>query len=348
MFSCQRKHHDSKPFTALNSHTQNNNVSKKKKKKKVPCVLDQSKALIIAEKQCYIARINICYGNPPIETSSLDCLSSGRRLPCSLCLARQGGGSLVFPPSPLPTGSTQLPVLTAQKATTLQKLSLPKKDKLTKKERAVAEKHLLNFGESIRKLERWSNVHKYRARTSYFPSHIVSSLLDRLLIIHFPSDVEQVLRGAWHYYSTHGSALFDSIIAIQVVILVERNQARGIMGAKQREKRKVARVTDSEDEDVSGPILSHAGPSEQPIDNPLQEEHADVSLSRKRQALEEITVNAKRQRAPRAAQPGVAEVSESYGPRYRTRAGRPPEASAGGDEGKENRGQRVSARLRKR
>ena len=34
-------------------------------KKKVPRVLDKSKALIIAEKQCYIARINICYGKPP-------------------------------------------------------------------------------------------------------------------------------------------------------------------------------------------------------------------------------------------------------------------------------------------
>ena len=35
------------------------------------------------------------------------------------------------------------------------------------------------------------------------------------------------------------------------------------------------------------------GPSKQPIANPPQEEHADGSLSRKRQALEEITVNAK-------------------------------------------------------
>jgi hypothetical protein len=150
LFSCQCQYYDTKPFTALNSHTQNNNVSKKKK---VPCVLDKSKALIIAKKQCYIARINICYGNPPIEMSSFDCLAAGRRLTCSLCLARQGGGSLVFPPSPLPVGSTPLPVLTTHKATSLPKLSLPKKDKLKKKERVVAEKHLLNFGESIRQIE---------------------------------------------------------------------------------------------------------------------------------------------------------------------------------------------------
>ena len=40
-------------------------------------------------------------------------------------------------------------------------------------------------------------------------------------------------------------------------------------------------------------IAAPTGPSKQPIDNPLQEEHADGSLSRKRQALEEITINAK-------------------------------------------------------
>jgi hypothetical protein len=168
-FSCQCKYYDSKPYM------QNNNLLKKKKK--VP-----SKALIITKKQCYIAHINICYGNPPIETSSLDCLAAGRRLPYLLCLAQQGGGSLVFPPSPLPTSSTPFPVLTAQKATTLPKLPLPKKDKLKEKEQVVGEKHLLNFGKSIRQIEQWLNVHKYRAHSSYFPSQIVSSLLDRFSV----------------------------------------------------------------------------------------------------------------------------------------------------------------------
>ena len=132
-------------------------------------------------------------------------------------------GSLVFPPSPLPTCLTPLPAWTIQKATALLKLSLPKKDKLGKKEQAVAEKHLLNFGESIQQKERWSDVHKYQARSSYFPSQIVSPLLDRLLIIRLPFNVEQVLYALWHYYLSHGSALFDSIISIWAVILVERN-----------------------------------------------------------------------------------------------------------------------------
>ena len=74
-----------------------------------------------------------------------------------------------------------------QKATALPKLSLPKKDKLKKKEWAVAEKHLLNFGESIQQKEQWLDVHKYQAHSSYFPSQIESLLLDQLLIIHFPS-----------------------------------------------------------------------------------------------------------------------------------------------------------------
>ncbi|KAF8952160.1 hypothetical protein BDZ97DRAFT_1632257, partial [Flammula alnicola] len=72
--------------------------------------------------------------------------------------------------------------------------------------------HLLEFGDSIRQMERRSDSHKYRLRSSYFPLDVSSSILDKLFVIHFPSDLEDLLDNSWIYYGTHGSALYNSII----------------------------------------------------------------------------------------------------------------------------------------
>ncbi|KIK00101.1 hypothetical protein K443DRAFT_101047, partial [Laccaria amethystina LaAM-08-1] len=66
-----------------------------------------------------------------------------------------------------------------------------------------------------------SNTHKYRPRSSYFPSCILSLLLDKLLVIHFPSELENILDGSWSYYSSHGDTIFDSTIQIQTSITVQ-------------------------------------------------------------------------------------------------------------------------------
>lgn len=299
-------------------------------------MLDRSKALVIAEKSCYIACINTCYANPSLDPSCpdlsrLDCVAAGRQLPCSLCLPRLGNRPLVFPPSPLPVGSAPFPILTAPR-TSHRLPATPKKDKLKKKEREAAQKHLLNFGESIRQIERRSDTHKYRPRSSYLPSRVLSLILDKLLVIHFPSELDQLLNGSWSYYSSHGNALFDSIIEIQVSIAVQRN-TRG----KQLKKQHVAEATDDEDavEDLSNVEL----PEQTVGDAPEQPREPCVPpLGRKRQALEEVTNTTKRLRAPRAPQPSVAEVQESFGPHYRTRRSVIiAEASASNNSGKENR-----------
>ena len=318
--------------------------NRSKKKVKVPRAQDHSKALIITEKHCYIACVNTCYENPSLDPSHpdlsrLERLAAGRRLPCSLCLARWGAGPLVFPPSPLPAGFAPLPVLTAPRV--IPRSSTAKKDKLKKKERATAETRLLNFGESVRQIELRSNNHKYRPRSSYFPSRILSSILDALFIIHSPSDLEHILNDSWPYYSSHGTALFNSIIQVQTSITVQRNTARELTLVKRREKRQAARAVDNDLEDV---ILSDTEPSEQTIDEPA-EEPLDEFSSRKRQALEEITNTAKRPRAPRAAQPTVAQVLQDYGPRYRTRRSAHAEGSSVGVQGKENGGLRRSKRI---
>jgi hypothetical protein len=275
------------------------------------------------------------------DLSRLDCLAAGRPLPCSLCQTRRGVGTLVFSPSPFPTGLAPLPVLTAPRA--IPKSSTSKKDKLKKKEREAAEKHLLEFGESIRQLERRSDNHPYRPRSSYFPSRILSLILDTLLTIHFPSDLDRILNDSWAYYSSHGPALFDSILQIQTSITVQRNTARELTLAKRRTKRQATRAICNDDSGDLSSSNSDAEPSEKTIEEP-PEQHLDNSPGRKRQALEEMTNTAKRRRAPRAAQPSVSQVLQDYGPGYRTRRSALAEGSSGGSNGKENGGLRRSKR----
>lgn len=275
------------------------------------------------------------------DLSRLDCLAAGRPLPCSLCLARQGVGTLVFSPSPFPAGLTPLPVLTAPQA--IPRSSTSKKDKLKKKEREAAETHLLKFGESIRQLERRSDNHAYRPRSSYFPSRILSLILDTLLTIHVPSDLDHILNDSWAYYSSHGPALFDSILQIQTSITVQQNTARELTLAKQRAKRQATRAIGNEDSGALSSSNLNGEPSEETIEEP-PEQHLNNSPGRKRQALEEMTNTAKRQRAPRAAQPSVSQVLQDYGPRYRTRRSALAEGSSGGGDGKENGGLRRSKR----
>ena len=319
-------------YPAVTSPVQPKNCSRKKVK--APCVLDRSKALVITEKSCYIACINTCYANPSLDPSHpdlsrLDCIVAGRQLPCSLCLSCLGGSSPVFPPSPLPAGSAPLPSL--KEPQIIRKLATPKKNKLKKKEREVAEKHLLSFGETIRQTELRSTTHKYRPQSSYFPSRVLSLLLDTLLIIQFPSDLEQILNSSWSYYSSYGTALFDSIIQIQTSINVQRTSTRELTRVKQLAKRQAIKAIEDENS-------SNAEPTENFVEEPTEEplDTSEISLGCKRQALEEVTNTTKRRRAPRAPQPTVAQVQESYGPHYRTRQSVRVAESSGGNGGKEN------------
>jgi len=164
------------PCSALAaSSIQRNNLSKSKSK--TPQILDKTKALVIVEKQCYISQINLCYGNPSLDPSKpnlphLDCITAGHRLPCSLCLLQQGGGTIAF--SPLsPEGV--FPLLTPLKSAIVSKLHMKKKDTLNKKEQVTAEKHLLEFGNFIRQMEQHSDSHKYHPHSSYFPLDVSSS-----------------------------------------------------------------------------------------------------------------------------------------------------------------------------
>ncbi|KAJ7691360.1 hypothetical protein B0H17DRAFT_1201206 [Mycena rosella] len=124
----------------------NPKTGKPRCKKKIK-PMEHAKALLLIEKRCYIAAINRIYQNPPMETSTLDCIATKRRLPCSLCAARREI-SLTFPPSPLPSGIT-LPPFTPSVAMQEPLSAAQKKLKLTKKERGIAAASLATFGETI-------------------------------------------------------------------------------------------------------------------------------------------------------------------------------------------------------
>jgi len=153
-----------------------------------------------------------------------------------------------------------------------------------------------------------------------------------LLVIHFPSHLEDLLGLSWIYYNTHGTTLYDSIIDIQTHINVGRTNARDLAKSKRHEKQQMAMVTEDENETQSLDIEPR-----EPIDQNSSEQQG---LNRKRQAMEDIANKPKRRRAPRAPQPSVAQVQEQYGPRYQThRRGLIEDPSRA--NGKENGVQRV-------
>ena len=265
------------------------------------------------------------------ELPRLDCIAAGRRLPCSLCLSRQGGAITFIPPAP----EGLFPILSLPK-TVASKSSMKKKEKLNKKERSAAEKHLLEFAESIRQVERFSDSHKYRPRSSYFPLDVLTSILDNLLIIHFPSHLKDLLDQSWIYYNTHETALYDSIIDIQTRINVGRTKP----------KRQDKRQLEIESENETHPLDIEP---EEPLAIDRTSSYRQLEGStRKRQAMEDIKLNSpKRRRAPRAAQPSVAQAQQQYGPRYKTRQ---RGNMAGGlspvNDGKENSSQGMNLRSR--
>jgi len=190
-------------------------------------------------------------------------------------------------------------------------LTVPKKDKLKKAERIFAEKHFTDLGSTIRQLERSSDKHNlYIPRSSYFPSHVFSLILDQLLVIHFPAQLEDIVKNIWLHYTKHQHLLFDSIITVQTLILAQRTNKREIANAKQRNRR---RQPTNIIQDIESSRASSPDPA------PDIEEPVNPSAARKRLATDDITKITKRPRALRAVQPSVAQAFEDFGPKYRTR-----------------------------
>ncbi|KAF7364531.1 p-loop containing nucleoside triphosphate hydrolase protein [Mycena venus] len=247
----------------------------KSKSKRGAKPLEQGKAEVLTEKTCYIAAINRIYKNSPIEISSLDCISAKRRFPCSLCAARNNI-KLTFPAPPLPPGIELPPFVAPPAAGPVS--SLDKKLRLTKKEREQAQAALLEFSSTVHRAERKLSANRNRPKSSYFPTSLVRTILDKLLTIDSLSNLETILT-AWIFATAYRATIFS-----------QRDTARLERNAKQRATRqKKTAVYDSELEDegeMEESVVESS--SEEEVDHP-RSSPIPPPPKRTRRVLEEVT-----------------------------------------------------------
>jgi hypothetical protein len=285
--------------------------------------METAKALMLVEKKCYIVFINRHYGNPPLETTTLDCIAADRQLPCSLCLSRsQKSLTFVAPPSAI-----ELAPLIAPSNPRSSTHAASKKLRLTKKERALALVALKKFRNELRVELQFQTLFRNHPPSLFLAPSILDSLLDGLLSFSSTSDLQPILQN-WYHNETHSHSLYDVITEIQKKIQRRREHARLERNRKAREKRqstkrKALPEDDSEEEDDDYSVHD----DEQPPDD-SDEPQSDSSLPaallptqksrpKKRQALDTLTnLPGRRTRAPA---PSAADVSKNYRPQYRPR-----------------------------
>ncbi|KAF8145002.1 P-loop containing nucleoside triphosphate hydrolase protein [Mycena galopus ATCC 62051] len=297
-----------------------------KRTKKPPKPLEHAKALLLTEKQCYIAAINRIYQNPPISTTVLDCIAAKRRLPCCLCATRNKI-TLDFPAPQLPRGIT-LPSFVAPAAVTT---TTDKKLKLAKKERKEATLALRDFGMIVYHAERKQPIHRNRPKSSFFPTSITNSLLDNLLALDSLEKME-ILVNSWAFSREYRVRLYAIIHDLRTTVITTRELARLRKNAKQRASRRAKKAADSE-ESESENELSESGNSSSSEDSEEVNEHPRSSPippapKRPRRVLQEVTNEAQAPRAPaikkstgrasRQPQLRAAQVAQSYSAPYRT------------------------------
>lgn len=303
------------PSAAVNNPNANTAATKttKARRKKDTVPMDMAKALVLAETDCYISVINKHYANPPLEISCLDCLTAKRPLPCSLCLARSDK-TLLFPS---PAESTLLPPLTpVANATTTT--SIPKKLKLTRMERGIAEPALIAFGESIRVTEQNNGNYRHHPPSLFIPQTLAGAILDKFLLIRSSSDLDTII-GTWRHRSRHSVPLYTLIATLRTDILKKRDTVRLVRNARAREKRNAKRKATT---DISG---------DEDHEEEVEEDEEDIEASvarksskskssqpRKRPALEPVT-NLPQVIRARAPVLSVAATTQDYGPQYRPR-----------------------------
>ncbi|KAJ7330806.1 P-loop containing nucleoside triphosphate hydrolase protein [Mycena albidolilacea] len=319
------------PSDLLNAQRQLSDVpnaprvtSKSGRLKKPPPPMEVAKAHILTETKCYNAAMNRIYQNPPHEITLLDCLTAKRSHPCSLCATR-GEISLDFPTLPLPSGIT-LPSFTPIVAQA-DSDSLPKKLKLKKKERKAAEPRLVAFGEMVRLAQYRLVANQSRPKSSYFPSRILTTLLDKLLLFDKIETLNTAVH-SWPFYTEYKHRLFGLVRELRSGFLAQRETARLAMNAKARATRRAKKgLPDSEPEDeeamdstddsgVEEDLIHH--PPSSPIPPPAK---------RKKSALVETTnqprssVSKTAPSKPRTARKPLeklAEVAASFRPAYNT------------------------------
>ncbi|KAF7343562.1 P-loop containing nucleoside triphosphate hydrolase protein [Mycena sanguinolenta] len=284
--------------------------STQSKSKKQPKPIEHAKVLLLTEKQCYTAVLNRIYDNPPIEISTLGCIATSRRFPCSLCATRNNI-QLDFPAPPLPPG-VELPLFTAPLASNTS--SLERKLRLTKKERETVEPGLITFGQTVYRAEHKLPMHQHRPKSSYFPSSLITSIVNNLLALDSIDKLEPLVE-SWAFSRGYLVRLYAVVHDLRMTIVTQREEARFAKNAKQRASRraKAKKVTESEPEEDD----SHES-NESDSDDHRNEHRRSSPIppppKRPKRILKEVTNEERpaRTRAKRKPQQRVAEVAQTF------------------------------------
>ncbi|KAK6992369.1 hypothetical protein R3P38DRAFT_2570403, partial [Favolaschia claudopus] len=286
--------------------------SKGGRKSKTANSMNSAMAQFLTESHCYIAFLNKHYQNPPLSTSSLDCIAANRALPCSLCLQRSEQ-NLDFP---APPDTPRFPPLAAPDSSS-KPANSSSKSRLTRDERKLAKKHLQKFGTRLQQLEHKRGRFLEHPRSLFLPSSIQSTLLDKMLSISSLSDLQSTVH-TWRHRDSHCMSLYQVILEIQTEIGVDRDEAREARNAaaraKRREKRKAEETEDDEEE-----------ADEDGEDDASENDEMDVSRNPSKKAkhtpLDDLTNTTKTRKKPEP-QRSAALIAQEYGPGYKTRVRR--------------------------
>ncbi|KAJ7756112.1 hypothetical protein B0H14DRAFT_3512268 [Mycena olivaceomarginata] len=128
---------------------------------------------------------------------------------------------------------------------------------MAKKEREEAESTLVRFGNTVYRAEHKLPANRSRPKSAYFPSSIISSLLDNLLSLDSFAKLESLVE-PWFFSRDSRVRLYDNLSSS---IFAQREQARLDKNAKQRASRKGKRKAtnwDGSEEEEDGDCDSEA------------------------------------------------------------------------------------------
>ncbi|KAJ7059061.1 P-loop containing nucleoside triphosphate hydrolase protein [Mycena amicta] len=157
--------------------------SRSKRKKNVAESMDLGKAKLLTETVCLVASRNRTWNNPPIEKTTMDCITAKRPLPCSLCSAR---AKIVveLPSHAMPTKFLEPPP-------PLARAPVPRSQMLRKVDRPDVKIALELFADTLFKAERFRYPH--RPESWFFPPSIRALLVDNCLRLETRDDLVRLL-----------------------------------------------------------------------------------------------------------------------------------------------------------
>ncbi|KAF8174177.1 P-loop containing nucleoside triphosphate hydrolase protein [Mycena galopus ATCC 62051] len=205
------------PETPVTSLTAQQAQARKKKGQPAWERMDPAKAEFLAETNCLNAVRNRRWQNQPLAETDRDCIAAKRPLPCSLCAAC-ANISVVFPPRdishppfPIPSAAKRSPV--------------PRATKLKKKERPAVIEKLAGFGVRLFGKEIYTDTHKLRVKSWFFPCSLQDKLADVVLRLTTAAELDTILKAhKWPFRSSsYQNELWDLITQIQMSVVTARN-----------------------------------------------------------------------------------------------------------------------------